>query len=54
VLGHPGFTGTELSVAPEAGVAWALLTNQLHPTSAPVDIAGLRTGAARLILTGTR
>jgi CubicO group peptidase (beta-lactamase class C family) len=50
VLGHPGFTGTELSVAPSRGVAWALLTNRLHPTSTPVDVSALRERTARLVL----
>ena len=50
VLGHPGFTGTELAVAPSRGVAWALLTNRLHPTSTPVDVTALRERISRLVL----
>jgi CubicO group peptidase (beta-lactamase class C family) len=53
VLGHPGFTGTELSVAPGRGVSWALLTNRLHPTSTPIDVSALRSRVARLVLGGT-
>lgn len=48
VLGHPGFTGTEVCVAPSLGVSWALLTNRLHPTSTPVDVSALRARVARL------
>ncbi len=51
-LGHPGFTGTELSVSPVRGLAWALLTNRLHPTSTPVDVSALRAHVARLVLGG--
>jgi CubicO group peptidase (beta-lactamase class C family) len=50
VLGHPGFTGTELSVAPALGLSWALLTNRLHPGSKPVDVSASRTRATRLVL----
>jgi CubicO group peptidase (beta-lactamase class C family) len=50
VLGHPGFTGTELSVAPDRGVSWALLTNRLHPGSKPIDVSALRSRVARLVL----
>lgn len=49
VLGHPGFTGTEVSVAPSLGLSWALLTNRLHPTSTPVDVSALRDRIARLV-----
>ena len=31
-IGHTGFTGTGLWVDFERGVAWALLTNRVHPT----------------------
>lgn len=31
-IGHTGFTGTGLWVDFEAGVAWTLLTNRVHPT----------------------
>lgn len=50
VLGHPGFTGTELVVAPGRGVSWAFLTNRLHPTSTPIDVSALRDRVARLVL----
>lgn len=50
VLGHPGFTGTEVAVAPDQGVSWSLLTNRLHPTSTPVDIEAARTAVARHVL----
>lgn len=52
VLGHPGFTGTELAVAPSLGLSWALLTNRLHPTSTPVDVSAPRSRVARLVLDG--
>jgi CubicO group peptidase (beta-lactamase class C family) len=51
VLFHPGFTGTEVSVAPSLGLSWALLTNRLHPTSTPIDVAALRERVARRVLT---
>jgi CubicO group peptidase (beta-lactamase class C family) len=50
VLGHPGFTGTEVAVAPSRGAAWALLTNRLHPTSTPVGVSALRARVARSVL----
>lgn len=31
-IGHTGFTGTGLWIDPEGGVAWALLTNRIHPS----------------------
>lgn len=31
-IGHTGFTGTGLWIDPEAGIAWTLLTNRVHPT----------------------
>jgi CubicO group peptidase (beta-lactamase class C family) len=31
-IGHTGFTGTGLWVDFEAGIAWTLLTNRVHPT----------------------
>ncbi|WP_155300080.1 serine hydrolase domain-containing protein [Deinococcus kurensis] len=41
--GHTGFTGTGLWVDPPRGLAWALLTNRVHPTRrSPFDIQGLR------------
>jgi CubicO group peptidase (beta-lactamase class C family) len=50
VLGHAGFTGTELAVAPGRGISWALLTNRLHPTSTPIDLSALRARVAHLVL----
>ena len=50
VIGHPGFTGTEIAVCRERGVSWSLLTNRLHPASAPVDISGAQTEVARHVL----
>jgi serine-type D-Ala-D-Ala carboxypeptidase len=38
LVGHPGFPGARLEVAPERGVAVALVTNRLHPQSTPVPI----------------
>ncbi len=51
VLGHPGFTGTEIAVCPDRGVSWSLLTNRLHPSSTPVDVSGARAAVARRVLT---
>lgn len=31
-FGHTGFTGTGLWIDPGRGIAWALLTNRVHPT----------------------
>ena len=31
-IGHTGFTGTGLWIDREAGRAWTLLTNRVHPT----------------------
>lgn len=31
-IGHTGFTGTGLWINPQAGRAWTLLTNRVHPT----------------------
>ena len=31
-IGHTGFTGTGLWIDLEAGIAWALLTNRVHPS----------------------
>jgi CubicO group peptidase (beta-lactamase class C family) len=53
VLGHPGFTGTELSAAPSLGLSWALLTNRLHPTSTPIDVSTSRARVTRLLLSQT-
>lgn len=42
-IGHTGFTGTGLWLDFEAGRAWTLLTNRIHPTRhAPSGIAELR------------
>jgi CubicO group peptidase (beta-lactamase class C family) len=42
-IGHTGFTGTGLWIDFERGVAWALLTNRVHPTRhADSGIVGLR------------
>lgn len=31
-IGHTGFTGTGVWIDPERGLAWALLTNRVHPS----------------------
>ena len=36
-IGHTGFTGTGLWIDFAAGVAWALLTNRVHPTRHGAD-----------------
>ena len=42
-IGHTGFTGTGLWIDFERGVAWALLTNRVHPTRlAGKEIVSLR------------
>lgn len=42
-IGHTGFTGTGLWIDFERGLAWALLTNRVHPTRhADSGIAALR------------
>lgn len=41
VIGHTGFTGTGLWIDHENGVAWALLTNRVHPSRA--DSASIST-----------
>lgn len=42
-IGHTGFTGTGLWIDFERGIAWALLTNRVHPTRhADSGIAALR------------
>lgn len=42
-IGHTGFTGTGLWIDFERGLAWALLTNRVHPTRhADSGIASLR------------
>jgi len=42
-IGHTGFTGTGLWIDFEAGHAWTLLTNRIHPTRhADSGIVGLR------------
>ncbi|GGO25682.1 serine hydrolase domain-containing protein [Deinococcus humi] len=52
-FGHTGFTGTGLWVDPARGLAWALLTNRVHPTRhSPFDIQGLRRAVGNTLLTG--
>jgi CubicO group peptidase (beta-lactamase class C family) len=42
-IGHTGFTGTGLWIDPDAGLAWALLTNRVHPSRhVETGIAALR------------
>ena len=42
-IGHTGFTGTGLWIDFERGLAWALLTNRIHPTRhGAMDIFALR------------
>lgn len=49
--GHTGFTGTGLWVDPEAGLAWTLLTNRVHPSRrGGIDIQGLRRGVGNTLL----
>jgi CubicO group peptidase (beta-lactamase class C family) len=52
-IGHTGFTGTGLWVDPDAGLAWALLTNRVHPTRhADSGIIPLRRAVGDLVLAG--
>jgi CubicO group peptidase (beta-lactamase class C family) len=49
-IGHTGFTGTGLWIDFERGVAWALLTNRVHPTRhRDTGIATLRRRVGDLI-----
>ena len=50
-IGHTGFTGTGLWIDFRRGVAWALLTNRVHPTRhRDTGIAGLRRRVGDLIV----
>jgi len=50
-LGHTGFTGTSMWIDPDAGVAWSLLTNRVHPTRhAPSVVLTLRPAVSDLLL----
>jgi CubicO group peptidase (beta-lactamase class C family) len=50
-IGHTGFTGTGLWIDFRRGVAWALLTNRVHPTRhRDTGIAGLRRQVGDLIM----
>ncbi|GBF06202.1 beta-lactamase [Deinococcus aerius] len=50
-FGHTGFTGTGLWVDPGRGVAWALLTNRVHPSRHhSLDIQGLRRAVGNTLL----
>ncbi len=52
-LGHTGFTGTGLWIDPDRGVAWALLTNRVHPSRhVETGIAELRRGVGDIIGAG--
>jgi CubicO group peptidase (beta-lactamase class C family) len=52
-VGHTGFTGTGLWIDFEAGVAWTLLTNRIHPTRHfDSGIAELRRSVGEAILRG--
>ena len=51
-IGHTGFTGTGLWIDFERGVAWALLTNRVHPTRhADSGIAALRIATGEQVIT---
>lgn len=53
--GHTGFTGTGLWVEPEAGLAWVLLTNRVHPSRhASIDIQALRRAVGNTLLAASR
>ncbi|WP_443076020.1 serine hydrolase [Streptomyces sp. NBC_01716] len=41
-IGHTGFTGTSLVIAPHSGGTAVLLTNRVHPTRFDADITALR------------
>ncbi len=50
-IGHTGFTGTGLWIDFSRGLAWALLTNRVHPTRhRDTGIAGLRCRVGDLII----
>ncbi len=49
-IGHTGFTGTGLWIDLERGVAWALLTNRVHPSRhVETGIAVLRTAVGNIV-----
>ncbi len=51
-IGHTGFTGTGLWIDFAAGLAWALLTNRVHPTRhADSGIAALRVATSEALVT---
>ncbi|SMB79827.1 serine hydrolase domain-containing protein [Deinococcus hopiensis] len=50
-FGHTGFTGTGFWVDPERGLAWALLTNRVHPSRhTSTDIQALRRAVGNTLL----
>jgi len=50
-IGHTGFTGTGLWIDFERGVAWALLTNRVHPTRhADSGITALRPAVGERVI----
>lgn len=50
-FGHTGFTGTGLWVDPGRGLAWALLTNRVHPSRhGSLDIQALRRAVGNTLL----
>lgn len=53
-IGHTGFTGTGLWISREAGLAWTLLTNRVHPTRhADSGIQPLRRAVGDFVCAGT-
>lgn len=53
VIGHTGFTGTGLWIDREAGRAWTLLTNRVHPTRhADSGIFALRRAVGDIVTAG--
>lgn len=54
-IGHTGFTGTGMWIDLARGVAWALLTNRVHPTRhRESGIAGLRREVGDLVVRSIR
>jgi CubicO group peptidase (beta-lactamase class C family) len=52
-IGHTGFTGTGLWLDFERGLAWALLTNRVHPTRhSESGIVALRRAAGERVMQG--
>ncbi|MDP9763968.1 serine hydrolase domain-containing protein [Deinococcus enclensis] len=50
-FGHTGFTGTGVWVDPQAGLAWTLLTNRVHPSRhTSIDIQDLRRRVGNTLL----